>query len=82
MDRGVGSRMQVVQPLETRVRECFGRESPHKVRFEAALMGRQDQHPATFFQILKNISNCFWTKKWYGRGLTARHGSDAPDGDV
>ena len=35
----------------------FGRESSHEVHFEAALLGRHDQHPATFFQILSTSSN-------------------------
>ena len=54
----------------------FGGEPPYKVRFEAALLEQQDQHPAIFFQILKHI---FWTKMWYGHGCTGHHGSDAPD---
>ena len=30
----------------------FGRESPHDVRFKAAVLERQDQHPATFSEYL------------------------------
>ena len=34
--------------------------------------------PSYILRILKNIYNCFWTKKWYGHGRTGRHGSNAP----